>query len=155
MAIAPPSAGPNVPEQPGRSRMPDRVLELSRISAHLMGGADIRDHGSAGVWWRLMMWVMARVTPTMARAARARKVIASAWADTWRNAPNACPCSAAGRRFEDLEVSITPRGRVDLDTVKRFAEMGVSRLILLHRGRDENGVLDFVRQTERDLISKL
>jgi hypothetical protein len=33
--------------------------------------------------------------------------------------------------------------------------MGVSRLILLHRGRDENGILDFVRHTEHDLISKL
>jgi alkanesulfonate monooxygenase SsuD/methylene tetrahydromethanopterin reductase-like flavin-dependent oxidoreductase (luciferase family) len=64
-------------------------------------------------------------------------------------------CSAVGRRFDDLEVSVTPRGRVDFDSAKRFAGLGVSRLILLHRGRDENGVLDFVRQTERDLISKL
>ena len=64
-------------------------------------------------------------------------------------------CSEAGRRFEDLEVSVTPRGRVDLDAAKRFAELGISRLILLHRGRDESGILDFVQQTERDLISKL
>jgi probable F420-dependent oxidoreductase len=64
-------------------------------------------------------------------------------------------CSEAGRRFDDLELSVTPRGRVDIDNVKRFADLGVSRLILLHRGRDQNGVLDFVRQTERDLISKL
>jgi probable F420-dependent oxidoreductase len=64
-------------------------------------------------------------------------------------------CSAAGRRFDDLEVSVTPRGRIDLDTAKRFAELGVSRLILLHRGRDEKDILDFVRQTEKDLISKL
>src|ERR1700730_14088519 len=64
-------------------------------------------------------------------------------------------CSAAGRRFEDLEVSVTPRGRIDLEAAKRFAELGIDRLILLHRGRDENGILDFVQQTERDLISKL
>src|ERR1700747_1397563 len=32
-------------------------------------------------------------------------------------------CSAAGRPFEDLEVSVTPRGRVDLDSAKRFAEL--------------------------------
>ena len=64
-------------------------------------------------------------------------------------------CSAAGRRFEDLEVSVTPRGRVDLEAAGRYGELGVSRLILLHRGRDENGVLDFVRQTERNLIGKL
>jgi probable F420-dependent oxidoreductase len=64
-------------------------------------------------------------------------------------------CRAAGRRFEDLEVSVAPRGRVDLDTAKRFAELGVSRLILLHRGRDENAILDFVRRTERELVSKV
>jgi probable F420-dependent oxidoreductase len=64
-------------------------------------------------------------------------------------------CSEAGRNFDDLDVSITPRGRVNLDMAKRFAELGVSRLILLHRGRDENGVLDFVKQTEHDVISKL
>jgi probable F420-dependent oxidoreductase len=64
-------------------------------------------------------------------------------------------CSAVGRQFNDLEVSVTPRGRVDTDTAKRFAELGVSRLILLHRARDENGVLDFVRKIERELISSL
>jgi probable F420-dependent oxidoreductase len=64
-------------------------------------------------------------------------------------------CTAVGRRFDDLEVSVTPRGRVDLETAHRFAELGVSRLVLLHRGRDEDGILNFVRQTERDLIDKL
>jgi probable F420-dependent oxidoreductase len=64
-------------------------------------------------------------------------------------------CSAAGRRFEDLEVSVTPRGRVDLETARQYGELGVSRLILLHRGRDESSILDFVRQTERNLINKL
>jgi len=64
-------------------------------------------------------------------------------------------CAATGRRFDDLEVSVTPRGRVDIETANRFAALGVTRLILLHRGRDESGILDFVRQTERDLISKL
>src|SRR2546429_5839011 len=46
-------------------------------------------------------------------------------------------CSAVGRQFEDLEVSVTPRGRVDLESARRFADLGVSRLILLHRERDE------------------
>jgi probable F420-dependent oxidoreductase len=64
-------------------------------------------------------------------------------------------CSEAGRPFDDLEVSITPRGRVDLDTAKRFAELGVHRLILLHRARDEHGILDFIRQSEGELINKL
>jgi probable F420-dependent oxidoreductase len=64
-------------------------------------------------------------------------------------------CTEAGRRFEDLEISVTPRGRVDAETAKRFAELGVSRLILLHRARDERGVLDFVAEMERGLIGKL
>jgi probable F420-dependent oxidoreductase len=64
-------------------------------------------------------------------------------------------CSETGRRFDDLEVSVTPRGRVDLDTARRFADLGVSRLILLHRGRDERGVLDFVGQAEREVVGKV
>jgi probable F420-dependent oxidoreductase len=64
-------------------------------------------------------------------------------------------CSAANRRFEDFEISVTPRARVDLDAARRYAELGVSRLILLHRGRDEAGILNFVSETERNLINKL
>lgn len=64
-------------------------------------------------------------------------------------------CKDAGRPFGDLEVSVTPRGRVDLDTAKRFAELGVSRLILMHRGRDEQTVTKFVGETERELIGKV
>jgi alkanesulfonate monooxygenase SsuD/methylene tetrahydromethanopterin reductase-like flavin-dependent oxidoreductase (luciferase family) len=49
---------------------------------------------------------------------------------------------AAAKRSErpvslgELEISITPPGPVDLDTVKRYADLGVSRLILL-RGLTE------------------
>jgi probable F420-dependent oxidoreductase len=64
-------------------------------------------------------------------------------------------CQAEGRRFEELEVSVTPRGRVDSDNAKRFADLGVKRLILLHRGRDAAGVLKFVSETERELIGKV
>jgi len=64
-------------------------------------------------------------------------------------------CQTAGRRFEEVEISVTPRGRVDLDSAKRFAELGVKRLTLLHRGRDEAGVLKFVSETERELIGKV
>ena len=30
-----------------------------------------------------------------------------------------------------LEISVTPVGRIDLDTAKRYADLGVDRLILL------------------------
>ena len=33
-----------------------------------------------------------------------------------------------------LEISITPRGRMDRETVERFAEAGADRLVLMPRG---------------------
>jgi len=64
-------------------------------------------------------------------------------------------CKEAGRPFEDLEVSVAPRGRIGLDTAKRFAELGVHRLVMLHRGRTEQEVVRFVSESERDLIGKV
>src|SRR5229473_1098998 len=64
-------------------------------------------------------------------------------------------CEQAGRRFEDLEVSVAPRGRVDRDAAKRFADAGVDRLILLHRARDEAGLSQFVGEAERELVGKV
>src|SRR5579863_10538558 len=64
-------------------------------------------------------------------------------------------CKSAGRKFEELEISVTPRVKIDRDTAKRFADLGVSRLILLNRGAEEAAILDQVRQTGRDLISKV
>jgi probable F420-dependent oxidoreductase len=64
-------------------------------------------------------------------------------------------CAEAGRKFEDLEISVTPRGRVDINTARRFAAMGISRLILLHRARDEQSLLQFIGETGRDLIGKI
>ena len=67
-------------------------------------------------------------------------------------------CKAAGRRFEDVEVSITPNARVKVDsgdTAKRYADLGVSRLILLQRGADEGELLKGVREVERELWGKV
>jgi probable F420-dependent oxidoreductase len=64
-------------------------------------------------------------------------------------------CSAAKRKFADLEISVTPRGAVDRDTAKRFADLGIHRLILLPRANDEAGVLQVVRESERQLIGKV
>src|SRR5712692_8138987 len=64
-------------------------------------------------------------------------------------------CKQAERRFEDLEVSVAPRGRVDRDAAKRFADAGVDRLILLHRARDEAGLSQFVGEAERELVGKV
>jgi probable F420-dependent oxidoreductase len=64
-------------------------------------------------------------------------------------------CKEAGRRFEELEISVTPRSRIDRDEARRFADAGVHRLILLHRQNDGAGVLRFVSECERDLIGKV
>jgi probable F420-dependent oxidoreductase len=66
-------------------------------------------------------------------------------------------CKAAGRRLEDVEISITPnpRVKVDRDTVKRYADLGVSRLILLQRGADEAAMLADLGNVARDLIGKV
>lgn len=62
-------------------------------------------------------------------------------------------CEAAGRDFRDLEISLTPRGRVDAEAVSRYAEMGVHRLVLANRARSEPEVLHFVSQIG-DVIAK-
>jgi len=64
-------------------------------------------------------------------------------------------CQKAGRKFEDLEISVSPRGPVDLDTAKKFAEVGVSRLIILQRGTDEASALAQVSDIRRSLIGKV
>src|SRR6266852_1019555 len=64
-------------------------------------------------------------------------------------------CKNAGRKFEELEISVTPRGAVDRATAKKFADLGVSRLILLQRGADEAAILNQVKETGRDLIGQV
>jgi len=64
-------------------------------------------------------------------------------------------CKEAGRRFEDLEISVTPSKRVDRDEARRFAEAGVHRLILLHRQNDAAGVLRFVDECGSALVGKV
>jgi len=64
-------------------------------------------------------------------------------------------CKEAGRRFEELEISVSPSRRIDRDEARRFAEAGVHRLILLHRQNDAAGVMRFVGESERELLGKV
>ncbi len=64
-------------------------------------------------------------------------------------------CDAAGRKFAELEISVTPSIKVDRDAAKRFADLGVNRLILLPRASDEAGVLRLVKESADDLIAKV
>jgi probable F420-dependent oxidoreductase len=64
-------------------------------------------------------------------------------------------CAKAGRKFEEIEISVTPRVATDRDTAKKFADLGVHRLILLQRAQDEAGILKQVGEVERELIGKV
>ncbi len=64
-------------------------------------------------------------------------------------------CKAEGKKYEDIEISITPRIKVDRDTAKRFEDLGVHRLILLPRAEQEAAILAMVSETARDLIGKV
>lgn len=46
----------------------------------------------------------------------------------------------------DLEISVTPAAKIEPDTVKRFADLGVHRLIFLRPAQTEAEVLEAVRQ---------
>ena len=64
-------------------------------------------------------------------------------------------CANASRSFEEIEVSITPKGNLDLDMACRYAALGVRRLILPPGGRDVGEVLGAISAAERDLIGKV
>jgi probable F420-dependent oxidoreductase len=70
-------------------------------------------------------------------------------------------CRDIGRRFEDLEISVTPppereRPLLDRDAARRFADLGVHRLIVYSpRARDTEAVLRVVGDAARDLVEKV
>src|SRR5215510_679512 len=70
-------------------------------------------------------------------------------------------CAKEGRRFEDLEISVTPmpeRERLvpDRATAERYAEAGVQRLILYApRARDEASLLGAIAEVKSGLIGKV
>lgn len=54
-----------------------------------------------------------------------------------------------------LEISVTPGPALDFDTAKKYADLGVHRLIPFRRAKTEQELLDFVNQTRDTLIGKL
>ncbi len=64
---------------------------------------------------------------------------------------------ASGRRpaaLGRLEITISPRGRVDRELAERFSEVGVDRIVLLpRRHQDEAGLLRFVENAARALLA--
>lgn len=54
-----------------------------------------------------------------------------------------------------LEISITPGPALDLDLAKRYADLGISRLIPFRRAKTEQELLDFISQSSSTLIGKV
>lgn len=53
----------------------------------------------------------------------------------------------------DLEISVTPRGRINAETVERFAELGVHRLVLVPRGESVDDWLRYVEDTAAAVLA--
>jgi probable F420-dependent oxidoreductase len=66
---------------------------------------------------------------------------------------------AAEQRFDRaatlgrLEITVTPTGAIDLDTVRRYQALGVDRLVLLNPGRSPDDQLMFVEKVGRELVA--
>jgi probable F420-dependent oxidoreductase len=54
-----------------------------------------------------------------------------------------------------LEISVTPLPRIDLDTVQRYRDLGVERLVLLPHARDEASILRWLDETAERLLRRL
>jgi probable F420-dependent oxidoreductase len=57
-----------------------------------------------------------------------------------------------GAGLGELEISVTPRGRVDRAAVDRFAEMGVYRLVLIPRGEGIDAICGWIEDTADTLL---
>jgi probable F420-dependent oxidoreductase len=51
-----------------------------------------------------------------------------------------------------IEISVTPRGHLDIDTVRRFADLGVDRLIPYRPRVNEAGLHEFIDRVGTELI---
>jgi alkanesulfonate monooxygenase SsuD/methylene tetrahydromethanopterin reductase-like flavin-dependent oxidoreductase (luciferase family) len=55
----------------------------------------------------------------------------------------------------ELEISITPGPTLDRDAAKRYADLGVQRLIPFPRAKTEQIVQDFIKQSAETLIGRI
>ncbi len=56
-------------------------------------------------------------------------------------------------RLGDLEISVTPPPRVSLDDARRYADLGVDRLVLLVTGRDAESTCARIEKAAEDLLT--
>jgi len=61
-------------------------------------------------------------------------------------------CERHGRRFEEIEVSITPKVAADRDLVRRYEDLGVGRVIVAPRVRTIDEMAEAIGRNGRELI---
>jgi probable F420-dependent oxidoreductase len=64
-------------------------------------------------------------------------------------------CAKHGRPFDEIEISVTPKAELDHDLVRRYADLGVGRLIVSPRARSVDDMLAAIRNAERTVIAKV
>ncbi|HJU27932.1 MAG TPA: hypothetical protein VJ718_02115, partial [Candidatus Binataceae bacterium] len=64
-------------------------------------------------------------------------------------------CARHSRNFEEIEISVTPRADLDLDLARRYAELGVGRLIISPRVRDVDGMRRAIEAASDMLIGRM
>jgi probable F420-dependent oxidoreductase len=61
-------------------------------------------------------------------------------------------CAEHGRSFHEIEISVTPKEMPDRDLARRYADLGVHRLVLAPRARDADEAVSAVERAGRELI---
>ncbi|MBM4243868.1 MAG: hypothetical protein FJ148_08650 [Deltaproteobacteria bacterium] len=57
--------------------------------------------------------------------------------------------------LDGFEIRVTPPPGLDLDTARRYADLGVHRLIPFRLGGDAQDEIDFAKQTAATLIGRV
>jgi probable F420-dependent oxidoreductase len=64
-------------------------------------------------------------------------------------------CSRHDRSFDQIEISVTPKGELGLELAHRYADLGVARLIISPRAREVDEMLRVVEWAGRELVRKV
>ena len=64
-------------------------------------------------------------------------------------------CAEHGRRFEEIEISVTPKENPGRDLARRYAELGVNRIVVAPRARDSGEFVRAIDEAARELIGQV
>jgi len=64
-------------------------------------------------------------------------------------------CAEHRRSFEEIEINVTPREKPDRELARRYAELGVNRLIIAPRARDDAEFVRAIDEAGRKLIGQV